>query len=518
MVMQKHLKSKTQIGSSEERKKRIAQLVIARLEGRDVQDRFPYYEDLVRKGIGGFIVFGGELKVVRSVIKKLQIMAETPLFIASDLEQGLGQQITGGTTFPPAMAIANSINTEDRNDRTLLRRGVRAIAGEARAAGINVIFSPVLDINTNLKNPIICTRSFSDDPEIVAWFGMEFIKGFQKNGLIACAKHFPGHGDTDRDSHSELPVVRANMKRLSLIELYPFTKAVKAGVKMIMVGHLKVPALDSRNAASLSSKIVTGLLREEMKFKGLVITDAMNMHAVSKDDFRSELKACASALIAGSDIILHPDRPEKVIDYLSLQWPAIERAVNRSYQRVINAKKQMIRAVPLSKSVFRIGMKSSRETAREIVQRSVRVIPDGIPQFTVTMGKGENLVILTIDDDNSKSGESFERTLLKRMPKAKTFYLDNQFRGNLTKVIRSVSDRILIVGVFSKISAWKGRSGLSRNLFTLLQRGIEASEKSVVIKFCCPYAIDGIKADITIEAYSGDEPSQMAAAEKVFGL
>jgi beta-glucosidase-like glycosyl hydrolase len=520
MIMPKYRESETQTRTGE-RKKKIAQLVIARLEGRDVHDRFPYYENLVRQGIGGFIVFGGELKGVRRAIRKLQRMAEIPLFIASDLEQGLGQQISGGTTFPPAMAIASAINTKDRNDRALLKKGIHCIAGEAEAVGINVIFSPVLDINTNPENPIICTRAFSGTPDKVTWFGREFIRGFQSHGLIACAKHFPGHGDTDRDSHRELPVVRADKKRLFRIELFPFIHAVKAGVRMIMVGHLKVPALDKRYAASLSSRIITGLLKEKMGFTGLIVTDAMNMHAVSKDDLRSERKACASALKAGSDILLHPDRPEELIDYISSQWRNIETAVNRSYKKVTREKKRMIKSIALSGSGNRIGIRSSSDTALELARKSIRTIPAHprcITGKTGKTGKGGNMVILLIDDDNTKSGNIFTRALLRRYPKARTFYMDNKSRGKGIRVLQAVKGKILIAAAFSRVSAWKGRSGLSGKLVSVLRKSVEASRTSVVTGFCCPYALYGIKADITIEAYSGEEFSQKAAAEKVCSL
>jgi beta-glucosidase-like glycosyl hydrolase len=517
MFMPKHRKPEIQT-RNEERKRKIAQLVIARLEGRDVHDRISYYENLVSQGIGGFIVFGGELKGVRRAIKKLQKMAETPLFIASDLEQGLGQQVNGGTTFPPAMAIANAINTKDRNDRVLLKRGIHSIAEEAKSAGFNVIFSPVLDINTNPGNPIICTRAFSSTPDKVAWFGREFIRGFQSHGLIACAKHFPGHGDTDKDSHRELPVVRADKKRLFKVELFPFIHAVKAGVRMIMVGHLKVPVLDKRYAASLSSRIITGLLREKMKFRGLIVTDAMNMHAVSKDDLSSERKACASALNAGSDILLHPGRPAEVIDYLSSQWRNIETAVNRSYQKVMREKKRMIKSIALSDSGNRIGIQSSRETAFELARKSIRTIPAHPSCITGKTGKGGNTVILVIDDDNTESGTVFSGALLKNFPKARTFYIDNKFRGKGIRVLQAVQGKILIAAVFSRVSAWKGRSGLSSKLFSVLSKSVEASRTSVVTGFCCPYALNRIKADIIIEAFSGEEFSQKAAAEKICSL
>ena len=490
---------------SEDNKKKIAQLIIARLDGKDIGKRFKHYGSLVKKGIGGFIVFGGDLKEVKKGIKKLQERAEIPLFIGSDLEQGLGQHINGGTLFPPAMAIAQAIDRKNKKDINLLRKTINIIARETRAAGMNTIFSPVLDVNTNPGNPIICTRAFSDNPEKVAWFGNEFIKGFQKHGLISCAKHFPGHGDTTRDSHRELPVVHADMKRLRRVELYPFEQAIKSNVKMIMVGHLKVPALDARYASSLSKKIINGLLREKMNFKGLVITDAMNMHAVSRKSHKSEETACLKALDAGADILLHPENPEKVIEYLASKGDEIMPAVERSLHTVLKAKKNL-KKMGLRYTGYRAGLQSHWKKAQELTQKSITVSP----RFRKPRGEP---VVLIIDDDNSKAGDALVKMIKTRYPGAKTIYIDNKFRGSMQKLLVGISDRILIAAVFSKISAWKGRAGLTKKLQDILEKAVKASGFSVIAGFCCPYILSGIKADAVIEAYSDSELSQESAGK-----
>ncbi|HEX8948649.1 MAG TPA: glycoside hydrolase family 3 N-terminal domain-containing protein, partial [Dissulfurispiraceae bacterium] len=166
--------------------------LIPRLNGAEVEERFDSYLTLVKKGIGGFILFGGDLETVRAGIRELQHASQHPLIIASDLEQGLGQQVRGGTLFPPAMAIAAAVKAAEPADSSLPERVYRAFALEAAYAGINVIFAPVLDINTNPRNPIIATRAFGEDRETVSFLGCEMIKAFQRSGIIACGKHFPG--------------------------------------------------------------------------------------------------------------------------------------------------------------------------------------------------------------------------------------------------------------------------------------------------------------------------------------
>ena len=522
-------------------KKKIAQLIIARLDGKEINKKFNYYQSLVKKGIGGFIVFGGKFKDVKRAVKKLQDTAEIPLFIASDLERGLGQQIEGGTVFPPAMAIANAVNQKNKTDIALLRKSISIIAQEAKAVGINVIFSPVVDVNTNPKNPIICTRAFSDNPEKVAWFGNEFIKGLQKHGLVACAKHFPGHGDTSRDSHRELPVVKAKMNRLLKVELKPFAGAVKAGVKMIMLGHLKVPFIDSKFPSSLSEKTIEGLLKTKMGFKGLVITDAMNMHAIK---FREE-NACLMALNAGADIILHPSNPEDAIDYLVSRWKEISPKVEKSYRKIIGAKKELYKVsdsrftIHGSRfTVHGIGKKSSEDLSYKLTKKAIKInlyskIPLN-PAFTkgkifnpfnpplAKGGKGGfgELIILIIDDDNNKSGKPFVNTLKKKHKELRAFYVDNKTISSknppIPPLTKGGKGGFFIIAVFSKVSAWKGRSGLSEGLKTILKTAVRNSKYSLIVGFCCPYFLSGFKANAVIEAYSDSELAQRAVAEILF--
>ncbi len=503
-----------------ERKKKIAQLIIARLDGEDIKKKFKRYKSLVKHGIGGFIIFGGRLKEIRDGIRQLQKSAEIPLFIASDLEQGLGQQIAGGTIFPPAMAIAKAVNRKNRDDVRLLRTSIDIIAEEAKAAGINIIFSPVLDVNTNPKNPIICTRAFSDDPLEAAWFGKKFIKGFQKHGIIACAKHFPGHGDTTKDSHRELPIVKADMRRLYNIELYPFAQAIKSKVKMIMVGHLNVPAIDSKRPSSLSQKTIQGLLREEMKFKGLVVTDAMNMHAVSGKMGELEDEACLKALNAGADILLHPENPEKVIAYLFLQGDSMMPKVEGSLKRILKAKKELSRVPPSALSIRGIGSKLHWKTAGELTKKSIKsprrvgaATKKGNFYTNDLAALKEELVVIIIDDDNALSGKPFIKAVRSRCREAKSIYIDNSCQGDIKSLLNSLSGALLIAAVFSKVSAWKGRSGLSREMKTLLKKAVKASKYSVIVGFCSPYILRGIKADALVEAYSDTKAAQKYVAK-----
>ncbi len=486
-------------------KKAIAQLIIARLDGNKVGRRFRYYQSLARKGIGGFIIFGGEAREVRDGIRRLQKEAEYPLFIASDLEQGLGQQMQGGTLFPPAMAIASVIDKDRKEDLRLLRKAIDIMAIEAKAVGINVILAPVADVNTNPENPIICTRSFSDNPEKVAWFVKEYVKGIQRHGLIACAKHFPGHGDTAIDSHLKPPIVKADINRLKGVELYPFSRAIGTGVRMVMIGHLKVPAIDPVHLSTFSKNMVKGLLKDKMGFKGLVITDAMNMKAVTK--WGDE--ACLMALRAGADIILHPDSPERVIDFLYERKDTILPEIERSLKGISKAKKTLKMS---SLSIRTIGKRSHLRIARMITEKSLK-----INRFSIgNPFSGDGVTLLTIDDDSCRSGKPFNIAMKRYFKGLRSIYVDNKYKGGFKNLLNSFSGQSLIVAVYSRVSAYKGRALLSRRLGYLLKEAVKVARFSLVVGFCCPYILRDIKADFVVEAYSDSDIVQGYSAELLY--
>lgn len=269
--------------------KRLYQLIIARLNGDRIESQ-GYQKniiELVKKGIGGFILFGGEKDKVRRFIPHTQSISKIPLFIASDIEHGVGQQIINTTMFPCQIAFAAAINKDAPEDVKILRDALKAIAHEAADCGINMPLIPVLDVNQMPDNPIICTRAFSDKPQVVAWFGSEYIKAIEDTGLLSCAKHFPGHGDTSKED-------------LLSADIMPFMQAIKDGISSIMVGHLSIPSIDKK-PASLSKKVITDLLRKELGFEGLILTDVLMMSALK--DAGDVPVECVNA---GVNILLHP--------------------------------------------------------------------------------------------------------------------------------------------------------------------------------------------------------------------
>ncbi|MEJ2697909.1 MAG: glycoside hydrolase family 3 N-terminal domain-containing protein [Candidatus Sulfobium sp.] len=462
-------------------------LIVPRLNGDEISSKSGYYLSLVRKGIAGFIIFGGQLEETREFIMRLQEESTLPLIISSDLERGLGQQIKGGTPFPPAMALASATRRRRKDGIILLRKAFEALAAESAYAGINTIFAPVLDINTNPENPIIAARAFGEDSDTVSLFGCEMVRALQRCGIAACGKHFPGHGDTGTDSHIGLPLISRSMQALKRQELKPFRRAISAGVKMMMMGHLSVPAIDpSGIPLSVSGKAVS-FLRREMKFRGIVITDAMDMGGLGKF---SEEEASLMALNAGVDILLHPSDPEKIVDHLGKKRAAFHpRRLDR----------------------FRAGLKQIRSgtappfdehlaLSRELTGRAIS-ISGGI-------GRREKTFVVILNDEEEEKGAVFRRRLKANLG-------DVGFRTlRRTSGAQRISlprEAFTVVAIFSETRAWKG--GASSWLHDRLS--YMADKADLLVSFGSPYLLPHLKKTARMYAYWDDSTAQEAAADVI---
>ena len=294
-------------------REKVAQMIMIRIRGDFYHDEH-WYRKSLRKwlsedGIGGVISFGGSIHGTFYNIQTFQEWSKIPLLVAADYERGLGQWMRGATLFPSNMAVAATGNTDFS-----FQQG-KVTATEANAIGVHITLAPVMDVNNNPENPIINFRSYSDDPNMVIEYGNAFIKGVQEGGIYACAKHFPGHGNTNMDSHSSLPSIKGSRIELENVELKPFKSAIENGVKMIMVGHISMPGLDSSNVpASYSKLITTGLLRDEWGFEGIIITDGMEMGGLTESTWAGE--SAVRAVEAGADILLLPMDVDQTIDAL----------------------------------------------------------------------------------------------------------------------------------------------------------------------------------------------------------
>lgn len=382
---------------------KAAQLIMPWLSGNFTAFDDPGFERIVTLvdslRIGGIVISVGPPTEIAARLNHLQRRARIPLLVASDFEGGTAFRVAGGTAFPTNMGVGAGGKEADA-----WQMG-RIIAEEARALGVHLTFSPVADVNNNPANPIINTRSFGGDPRQVARLVEAQIRGSQENGLLATAKHFPGHGDTGTDTHLALPAIEADWQRLDTLELVPFRAAIRAGVAAVMSAHITVPGLDSGRSrpATMVPEILTGILRDSLGFKGLIITDALDMGAVVNSYGAGE--AAVSALLAGSDILLMPTDPVAAVQAVvaAVQDGRITPArLDSSVRRILTLKARLglfrRRTVNLDSVGSVVGRRSSLELASASARRSLVLLRDQRGFFDSVSAGPRNIALVTYAD------------------------------------------------------------------------------------------------------------------------
>jgi len=502
--------------------KKLYQLIISRLDGYDIRSR-RYKEgiyELVERGIGGFIIFGGRKDEIKDFIQKIQSVSEIPLFIASDVECGVGKQIDDTTLFPCQMAMSAAIDKEKPGNIVLLQNALRAVSYESIDVGINMPLMPVLDINQNPDNPIICTRAFSDNPDDVAWFGSWYIKELEGAGLISCAKHFPGHGDTNVDSHISLPVITKSLEDLMKNDLIPFIEAIKEGVSSIMVGHLSIPVIDSK-PASLSKRLITDLLRKELGFDGLVLTDALNMKALKDFEYVS-----AGCIKAGADILLHPEDADKTVEELKfamknniLSEEEIEKAVNRILK--IKDRLQNI-ATPLRPPLVRVASGDSPRRGElkggEVDYQGHKVLSANITDMSITLLKGTEGLLPISDEAKVHVVLAGENKFFESFPFKAIFRSVSTIHSPIPLPQGKGAKGKVVFAIFTSISAGRGTSGIDDKEREQVYRLMKKAKNSIVISFGCPYVLRFFRdADVLIAAYETTEQAQKAVIKCLKG-
>ncbi len=505
---------------------KIGQLLFVSISGRffpadsDEMARLRYL--VKEKKVGGVIIFGGEVYETAILLNQLQKWAKVPLLVASDLERGTGNQINGATVFPPLMALGAADSAE------LAYEMGRITALEARAIGIHQTYAPVVDVNINPDNPIINTRSVGEDPELVSRIAINFIRGCQENGLIATAKHFPGHGDTDLDSHTLLPVITANLERLEKVELLPFKRAIEASVKAIMTAHLHVPALDSTPGlpATLSPLILCELLRNKLNFQGIIVTDAMTMGGITKSF--SPAEAALRAIKAGVDCLLLPPDIEAVASALKEAVNSGEISLSRietSLRRLLQVKALL--GLPEKKLVdinllpFRIGLKDYQLVASKAFEKAITLVKNE-GSIIPLQEKEKKIFTLSLSSDPGDyyAGRQFIREIEKRCSQTTSFYADADTGiENLALAQKMAADAdVLIVGLFSTLRAGKGSVGLETNHINLVKELASINKPLIVISFGSPYFLRNFpEIPVYICAYRQAPQAQTAAVQAIFG-
>ena len=442
----------------------------------------------------------GEPLNAASLINRLQAIAKLPLLITADFETRIGFRLSGGTTFPRAMAFGAA------QDPHLAYEAGRITATEARAIGVHVNFAPVVDVNNNPRNPVINTRAFGEDPARVGELARAYIEGLKAGGMLATVKHFPGHGDTDVDSHLGLPIIRHPRARLDRVELPPFRAGLAAGADAVMTAHIELPELEPAAAtpATFSLRIVGDLLRDELGFDGLVFTDSMRMRAMS--DLMPPAEAAARAVAAGHDVVLHS--PDDAAAFRGIKdavgsGELTGARLDQSVERILKAKARLglhrTRAVSLDTLPLVVGTRSHRAVAEKVSARSQTLIKDDRNHVPLPTPRSGSILYLSVLDYPSGWGigspsRTFIPELEARWSNVTAVELSDRTPLSEIELVRETATRYdaIVAGVFVRTASFSGRMDLSDALVDLLTRlGQDAAltgQPFVTVFFGNPYA------------------------------
>ncbi|HSW29226.1 MAG TPA: glycoside hydrolase family 3 N-terminal domain-containing protein [Longimicrobiales bacterium] len=501
-------------------------------EGSASHDRVLRY--LQEQHVGGIIMSVGSPTEVAAKVNDLQRHAKHPLLVTADLETGAGFrmfgamympgpiELGGATNFPSLMALGAA------GDTALAYEMGRITAEEARAVGIHVAFGPVLDVNNNPDNPIINVRSFGEDPVRVGALGAAMVRGTQEHGAIATGKHFPGHGDTGVDSHLALPTISVSRERMDSVELPPFRDAIAAGMGAIMTAHITVPSINggTGDAATLSPGVLTGLLRDELGFRGIVFTDAMDMAAISGRLGSGE--AAVRAVLAGADVILMPASVEQaakgLVDAVRSGRISAER-LDASVLLLLRTKESLglhrEREVALERVHAVVGIPAHQQVADSIARRSVTVLRNGRDLLPLRGTRSARVLSVSYRRTTDlRAGSAFNGRLRVTYPRLVTAEVDRDTgSGVYDGLLRQARESALVVvSTYVTVVSRSGTIALPGEVSEFIQRLGEAGVPHVVVSFGNPYLIaDFPDVPVYVLAWSGSLASQAAAAGALLG-
>lgn len=502
---------------------RIAQLMVLRLSSYDFKTKTPiYFDSAVREkvkqyNIGGICLFQGTAVKLAGIVNDLQGLAKTPLMVCIDGEWGVGMRLFDDVQGLPRQMMLGAVQ-----DKTIIYQYGRLVAEQCKRLGITVNYAPVVDINNNPNNPVINDRSFGEDKYKVAAYGIEYMKGMQDAGVMACAKHFPGHGDVAVDSHLDLPVIKKSLAQLDSLELYPFREMFKAGVGSVMIAHLYIPAIDStkNRATSISKKNVNELMRKELGYQGLTFTDALEMQGVQK--FFPGGEASVQSIIAGNDMLCLPTDVEQTIQKVKeavaskqLSWDDI----NYHCKRVLLAKHQY----------------GGEKIAAIITDSIAADLNEGIPEMKklvaenaiTLLNKKDDSFFPLLKEDSAKIafigiGINGENNLAKRLKtdhNADVFYFD--YKQNSSRVASLVAQlknyKQVIIGLHNYSRKPENNFGISAAAVDLVKQ-LQEKTNSATFVFGNPYSIKNFcSAPNLVACYEDDPIIQNAAADLLQG-
>lgn len=528
---------------------KVGQLIHVGINARFANQDSDYFQDLkknvVEDKVGGIILFGAPIYESTHMVNRMQENAKIPLLISLDAETGIGMRFGDAANFPWAMAVAAT------GDPEYARKVGVITAREARAIGVQHVYNPVLDVNNNAANPVINVRSYGEDPEDVARFGVASIEGIQSQGVLATAKHFPGHGDTNIDSHRGLPIIEVSRERLDKLELVPFKRAIDAGVGSIMVAHIGLPQIDPTEIkplkvalrvdaeegaeivtekatvpATLSPVVQTEILRKQMGFKGLIVTDAMGMSGLTL--YINQEDAGVRAFLAGSDILEKPADTEAMIRGLvnAVRSGRISEArLNESVRKILAWKHELglfkNKMTPMDQIDRIVSPRESYALADEIATRAITLVRNDAN--AIPLRKDAKVCLLAIS--NGFEGEftynSMARGLREAGVKFEAVLLqENSSPERIAEARKKANEAdVVLAGLYGRVrSGAKNSVGLPDSGVTILRELLAANKNVIGVSFGNPYILGGIPELKTyIVAYGDMGGLQRASARAIFG-
>ena len=537
-------------------RERAAQLVWPQLFGDFTPEGHAGWERVEKlvhtERVGGFVMSIGSPIETAAKLNEMQRASRVPLIIGADYEAGAGFRTSGGyflpngislggaTYFPRQMALGAA------NDSALAYEQGRITAIEGRAVGVHVAFTPVLDVNNNPANPVIGPRSFGEDPDRVATLGAAMIRGLQDHGMLATAKHFPGHGDTDQNSHLSITEVNASRSRLDSVELPPFRRAIAAGVGAIMTFHGVVPALDTSPVpATLSPTVMTGLLRRDFDFNGLLITDALDMNGVlarvrpsaqstplsgnyGTIDSPGLAEVVKLAIVAGNDVLLMPLDPAVAIDAVVAgvaEGRFTQARVDSSVRRILLQKRAMgldrNREVDLRAIRSVVGIPEHNAIAERIAERSITLAKDSLRVVPLPSSPRPTVLSITIAPRaDLGAGAAFDAEL-RRGANVRSVWVDAADPTAALARVSTLADSVdyVLLGSYLGQGTVVANTDVAEPLVALVRAVVTNNARTIVVAFGNPYLYQQIPfAPAYLLAWSGFAPSQRAAARAVLGL
>lgn len=512
---------------------RVAQMVMIWVLGDYTNARDPGFlkvlAEIEQNHVGGVTMSLGSPIEVADKVNTMQRHASIPLLVASDVEPGLGR-LEGGVFAASTMSAGNAtvlpsnmaIGATGSDAYAELAGVITAV--EARAVGIHLAFAPVVDVNNNPSNPVINTRSFGEDPQQVAALSAAFVRGLQRMGVAATAKHFPGHGDTDVDSHLGLPTITVDRARLDAVELVPFAAVVSAGAAGMMTAHIALPnAYGDNTPATLSSRVMQGLLRDTLQFRGVTITDAMTMQGIAKGYGTEE--SAVRAVEAGDDIVLMPADVSKAVDAIvgavssgRLSEARIDASVRRILELKLRTGAIAHPQVALTAARDSVATPEHRASAQLIADHAVTLLRDA--QSLIPLAKSQSVRVITIAPENDvQSGTWFANELRAQSSQVSVTRLSPQSTArtldSLTKSLRKISR--VVVYTYTRTLEGEGRLAIPAPIAKFVNK-LAKRGSLVVVAGGNPYQIRQMAQIPTYLATFGrGEALERAAARALFG-